>query len=67
MEDEFSADVVVNGNRDKGKTDNFEVSIVNSDPPILIHSKTTKGQGKCETTQEQQQVIDLIHEFIDRS
>jgi hypothetical protein len=31
----------------------------------LIHSKTTKGQGRCETAQEQQAVIDAIQAAID--
>jgi hypothetical protein len=31
----------------------------------LIHSKATQGQGRCESTQEQQGLIDKLREFID--
>jgi len=49
--------------RDPGKTGNFEVRIVGAKEE-LIHSKTTKGQGKCETEAELDAVLDKIEEHL---
>jgi hypothetical protein len=32
----------------------------------LVHSKTTRGQGRCETAKEQQQLIDAIQAIMDK-
>jgi len=42
----------------------FEVSILNNRK--LIHSKLA-GKGRCETTEEQQEVLDAIQEYIDNA
>ena len=60
---EFPDDVEVSFIKDEGKTGNFEVKILNSDK--LIHSKVKDGKGRCETTEEQQGVLDAIQEYID--
>lgn len=31
----------------------------------LLHSKTTRGQGKCQTEEEVDKVLDQIEAFID--
>ena len=46
---------------DPGATGNFEVKINDT----LVHSKTTMGQGLCETAEETQLVIDAVQEAID--
>ena len=46
---------------DPGTTGNFEVTCAGQ----LIHSKTTRGQGKCQTGEETQRVIDAIQEAVD--
>jgi hypothetical protein len=41
---------------------NFEVSVDGE----LVHSKTTRGQGRCETPEEQQKLIDSIQAIMDK-
>lgn len=63
MISEFDTDVEITLNADQGKTGNFEVMIENSGE--LVHSKTTNGQGRCETSAEQQSIIDKVQAYID--
>jgi len=64
LEGEFGDDVDVSFIKDEGKTDRFEVSILNNSK--LIHSKLA-GKGRCETAEEKQEVIDAIQEYIDNA
>jgi len=50
--------------RDPGKTGNFEV-VLKGAKEELIHSKKQKGQGKCETEEEVDAVLDAIETFLD--
>ena len=65
LESEFDDDVMVIASPDEGRTGRFEVSLQQSGK--LVHSKDTRGQGKCDSTSEQQAVIDAIQEYIDNS
>jgi hypothetical protein len=51
-------------NRNPGKTGNFEVTLKGASPE-LIHSKTKRGQGRCETEAEVDAVLDQIEAFVD--
>lgn len=42
--------------QDRSATGNYEVTINGE----LVHSKTTRGQGRCETKEEQQAIVDAI-------
>jgi len=64
IEEEFGDDVKVTCTEDPCTTGNFEVTIVESGK--LIHSKSTRGQGKCETAEQVQLVIDQIQEYLDQ-
>jgi hypothetical protein len=55
--------VVVTPIRDPGATGNFEVVLVGAEMP-LIHSKTTRGQGKCTTEEEVDAVLEAIDAFL---
>ena len=65
LEQEFGDDVEIIDRVDDGKTGNFEVRIQQTGD--LVHSKTTRGQGRCESSAEQQQVIDAIKDYIDNA
>eukprot|EP01039_Chlorochromonas_danica_P008625 gene8625-9505_t len=64
---EFGRRVKILKKRDSRTTGNFEVSIVDrsTSNKVLIHSKTTRGQGKCQTPAERQAVIDQVKEYLD--
>ena len=49
--------------RDPGATGNFEVKIHGA-AVELIHSKTTRGQGKCTTEAEVDAVLDAIDAYL---
>lgn len=51
------------GKRDQGVTGNFEVTIAASGE--LIHSKSKYGQGKCETDEETEAVIEKVRAYLD--
>ena len=62
LEDEFGSGVVeVVGVRDPATTGNFEITFVPTGE--LIHSKSTRGQGKCESPQERAAVIEVIKAY----
>lgn len=63
LEDAFPGKVKVVGNRDPGTTGNFEVVIAATGE--LIHSKTKYGQGKCETEEERDAVIEKVRAYLD--
>lgn len=64
LEKEFSKeDLEVTFLQDFGTTGNFEVFITNNNS--LIHSKTTKGQGRCQSQAEVSAVIENIHEYLE--
>ncbi len=49
--------------KDSKTTGNFEVVIAETNQ--LIHSKSTRGQGKCETKAETNAVIDQVRTFLE--
>ena len=63
MTAEFGDDVKVGFIKDEGSTGNFEVTLEQTG--ALIHSKSTKGQGRCETSAETQLVIDQVKEYLE--
>ena len=59
---EFGSGVVdVVGVKDPKTSGNFEITFVPTGE--LIHSKTTRGQGKCESPQERAAVIEYIKAY----
>ena len=50
--------------RNHSHANRFEVTILNNDK--LVHSKLA-GKGRCETAEEQQEVLDAIQEYIDNA
>ena len=49
--------------RDIEATGNFEITILNSEPPKVIHcKKTMQGLGKCETEAERERLCRLLME-----
>jgi selT/selW/selH-like putative selenoprotein len=53
---EFGSDVDVESKADPGTTGRFEVTVDGT----LVHSKSKKGQGKCESDSEKKAVIDAV-------
>jgi selT/selW/selH-like putative selenoprotein len=53
---EFGSDVDVESKADQGTTGRFEVTVDGT----LVHSKATKGQGKCESAAEKNAVIEAV-------
>lgn len=49
--------------KDPQTTGNFEVKIAETNQ--LIHSKATRGQGKCETKEQINAVIAQVHSFLE--
>lgn len=62
IEAEFGVAVVVTQINDPGVTGNFEVTVGDE----LVHSKMTKGHGKCTDATETQKVIDAIQTAVDK-
>ena len=48
--------------RDLETTGNFEITILNSEPPKVIHCKNTMSLGKCETREERERLFRLLME-----
>lgn len=46
---------------DSGRTGNFEVNFLPTNE--LIHSKSTRGQGRCESEAETQAIISYIKRY----
>ncbi|GBG30620.1 Selenoprotein W [Hondaea fermentalgiana] len=63
LEEEFGDDVKVVGQEDPGTTGNFEVTLTETGD--LLHSKSTRGQGKCQSAAEVQAIVDKIQDFLD--
>jgi len=51
------------GAEDPGTTGNFEVTLVETG--ALLHSKTNRGQGKCQSPAEVQAIVDQIQDYLD--
>ena len=62
MESEFDGDIKMSYIKDEGKTNRFEVTLLNSSQ--LVHSRLNGGD-RCEDTKSLQEVIDAITEYID--
>lgn len=60
----FGEDVEVIGVRDPRSSGRFEVTIVQTGE--LIHSKDTRGQGRCESQAEKDAVIAKIQAALDK-
>lgn len=61
IEDAVGADnVIFEAKGDPGTTGRFEVTVGST----LVHSKATKGQGKCESAAEREVVIAAIKAAI---
>ncbi|CAK9062863.1 Selenoprotein W, partial [Durusdinium trenchii] len=58
LREEFGDAVKVVPREDPGVTGNFEVTLVETGE--LIHSKTKRGQGKCESAAEVQAIVDKV-------
>jgi len=61
LEDHFPGELEFQPLKDPGTTGNFEVTILNNN--TLIHSKTTKGQGKAESQAERDAIIAAINAY----
>lgn len=55
LNSKFGEDVEVIGVRDPSTTGRFEVTIMETGE--LIHSKATRGQGKCESPAEKEAIF----------
>lgn len=62
LDDEFPGELEVVGLPDRGTTGNFEVVIKSTGE--LIHSKTKRGQGKCQTDEEREAVFAKVREHL---
>ncbi|KAJ1628429.1 seleno protein, partial [Pavlovales sp. CCMP2436] len=61
----FGSRVQVVGVRNPGSTGNFEVRLKRENvATLLLHSKVTRGQGRCETEDEVDDVLDAIDEHL---
>ncbi len=63
LDDVFHDLITIKGIKDSTTTGNFEVTIGPSN--LLIHSKKTRGQGKCETKAETDAIIEQIQSYLD--
>lgn len=63
LDDEFPGLLNIVGLKDPGVTGNFEVFL--KETGQILHSKSKLGQGKCQTEEERNKVIEKIQEFID--
>ena len=59
----FANDIQIVGIKDPGVTGNFEVTV--GDDRELVHSKRTAGQGKAESEQEREMIVEFIQEYLD--
>ncbi len=62
VEDALGDKVEMRPLMDKGVTGNFEVSFLATGE--LIHSKSKRGQGKCESPAEANAVVQAIEAYI---
>ena len=51
--------------KDIGATGNFEVTILNEEMRKLVHSKSTMGQGRCESDDERERLASILKVFIE--
>lgn len=63
LEDAFPGDIEVQAASDRGTTGRFEVTFKGE----LIHSKATKGQGKCTTPAEVEAVVSRVRDMLNAS
>jgi hypothetical protein len=64
LDSEFGADVHVVGKRDPMSSGRFEVTI--KETGELIHSKATRGQGRCESKAEKDAVIAKVQAALEK-
>ncbi|KAJ1401380.1 hypothetical protein B484DRAFT_437834 [Ochromonadaceae sp. CCMP2298] len=63
LDDAFPGLLTITATKDPGTTGNFEIVIKNTGE--LIHSKTTRGQGRCEKQKEVDDVVAKIQAYMD--
>lgn len=62
LEDAFPGRITVDYTQDPGTTGNFEVTLVETGQ--LLHSKA-RGQGKCQSREEKEAIIEKIQAYLD--
>ena len=66
LEDRFGDQVKCFPSMDRGATGNFEVKIgADAASAKLIHSKSTRGQGKAESSAEKEAIFQAIQDKLD--
>jgi selT/selW/selH-like putative selenoprotein len=63
LEREFPGQVEVISVKDEDMTGNFEITLMGTNQ--LIHSKTKKGMGKCESSEERQKLFAIVKLYLD--
>lgn len=63
LSDEFGDELSFVPVEDPGTTGNFEVTLVETSE--LIHSKTQRQQGRCESAAEVQAIVDKVQSYLD--
>ena len=63
VETQFPGKVNVLPIRDEDLTGNFEVTLVETQQ--LIHSKTKKGMGRCESPEERERLFAIVQLYLD--
>lgn len=58
----FADQIEIVGKKDTTNTGNFEVTI--GEESKLIHSKKTAGQGRAESVQEREMIVEFIQEYL---
>jgi len=71
LEERFPGKIDLYPVKDIKATGNFEITLLNTDPPKLIHSKQTmEGLGKCESKEERNRlfkILSVYEEFMSQS
>lgn len=49
--------------RDEELTGNFEVTLVETEQ--LVHSKSRKGMGRCESAEERERLFAIVQLYLD--
>jgi hypothetical protein len=53
------------GKEDRGRTGNFEVTVVGGGTGQVLHSKRHAGQGRAESEASKRLILDQINELIE--
>ena len=63
LEAEFPGQIKISPLKDPGTTGNFEITLMETGE--LIHSKSKRGQGKCESNSERAALCEKIRTYLD--